>query len=285
MFRAAAIAVMWLASTLAAPTLAAADDLPARFLNPPPEAGMTTYWCWFGPAVTRDMIDRDLANMKQAHISGTVLLPVYPLSADDPAKGIRNLPFLSGEYLDILGYAGKRSHEKGMTLDVTLGTGWPYGGPWITPELGARMIRMRDVAQPLKPGEGVVATFGQRRVVAMPTGMMVKRPSIGNEGLVFDHYSPQAMNGRAAGVAWKRPYRLDVTGLVRLGPNTIEVKVTNLWINAMLGRPQPDYSALNAKFSPRFPEPAEWKKCRPLPSGLLGPVMIRTAHSSSVPQP
>jgi len=66
-----------------------ADDLPARFLSPPPEAAMGTYWVWFGPAVAREGIDRDLVNMKQAHISGAVLLPVYPLSADDPTNGIR----------------------------------------------------------------------------------------------------------------------------------------------------------------------------------------------------
>ena len=86
-------------------------------------------------------------------------------------------------------------------------------------------------------------------------------------------------------MAWKRPYRLDVTGLARPGSNRIEVKVTNLWINAMLGRPQPDYSALGARFGARFPEPAEWKKCRPLPSGLLGPVTIRVAHNTPVQQP
>lgn len=180
---------------IATTTTLAADPLTleTQFASPPPEAAMTAYWVWFGPAVTREEIDRDLANMKQAHINGTVLLPVYPLSPDDLANGIRNLPFLSDEYLDIVGYTARRARETGMTLDMTLGTGWPYGGPWITPELGARMIRMRDAAQPLKPGEQIVATFGQRSVVAMPTGMTVKRPSVGGEGLVFDHYNPKAL--------------------------------------------------------------------------------------------
>lgn len=50
--------------------------LAAQFKTPPSEAGMTLYWVWFGSAITEEMIDRDLANMKAAGISGTVLLPV-----------------------------------------------------------------------------------------------------------------------------------------------------------------------------------------------------------------
>lgn len=172
---------------------ARAGDMAPQFKEPPFSAAMTNYWVWFGPAVTREMVDRDLANMKQAHISGTVLLPVYPLSEDDPANGIRNLPILSDGHLDILAYAGKKSRELGMTFDVTLGTGWPYGGPWITPELAARMIRMRPATDKPKPGEELVATFGDKIVVAVPTGMVVKRASIGNEGLVLDHYNPKAI--------------------------------------------------------------------------------------------
>ena len=169
------------------------EPLAARFKAPPAEAGMTIYWVWFGSAITEEMIDRDLANMKAAGISGTVLLPVYPMSLDDPATGVKNLRFLSPEYLAMLGHAAKRSGELGMTLDVTIGTGWPYGGPWITPELAARMIRMRPTGGKLAPGEEVVGVFGDKEVVSMPTGMQVKRPSLGNEGPVFDHYDPAAL--------------------------------------------------------------------------------------------
>lgn len=172
---------------------ASAQPLSTRFADPPFDAGMKTYWIWFGAAVTREGLDRDLANMQRSHVSGTVLLPVYPLSDDDPARGIRNLPFLSREYLAVLGGAARRARELGMTFDLTIGTGWPYGGPWITPDLGARMLRIREAGEALKPGDEIVATFGRRRVVSTPTGMMVKRPSIGDEGLVLDHYNPKAL--------------------------------------------------------------------------------------------
>src|ERR1043165_8879038 len=87
---------------------ARAPELADQFLNPPDQARMTVYWIWFGPAVTREGIDTDLENMRRARIGGTVLLPMYPLSPDDSRKGIRNLPFLSPEFLDLLGDAAQR---------------------------------------------------------------------------------------------------------------------------------------------------------------------------------
>ncbi len=155
---------------------------------------MTVYWIWFGPAVTRESIDTDLENMRRARIGGTVLLPMYPLSPDDPRKGIRNLPFLSPEFLDLLGYAAERSRELGLTFEVTLGTGWPYGGPWITPDLGSQKLRRRGASDPPKPGERLVASSGERAAVALPTGMQVKRPALGSEGLVLDHYNRAALD-------------------------------------------------------------------------------------------
>jgi hypothetical protein len=43
------------------------------------------------------------------------------------------------------------------------------------------------------------------------------------------------VNGREAGTVWKEPYRLDVTDFVRAGANTLEIAVTNLWTNRLIG--------------------------------------------------
>jgi hypothetical protein len=37
---------------------------------------------------------------------------------------------------------------------------------------------------------------------------------------------------------WKEPYRLDVTDAVHAGTNTLEVRVTNLWANRLIGDEQ-----------------------------------------------
>lgn len=47
------------------------------------------------------------------------------------------------------------------------------------------------------------------------------------------------INGRSAGIAWTEPYKLDITGMLKPGPNKIEVKSSNLWVNRVVGDRQP----------------------------------------------
>ena len=43
------------------------------------------------------------------------------------------------------------------------------------------------------------------------------------------------LNGRSLGTLWKPPFRVEVTGSVRPGENSLEVKVVNLWVNRQIG--------------------------------------------------
>jgi hypothetical protein len=79
-----------------------------------------------------------------------------------------------------------------------------------------------------------------------------------------------SVNGVPLGVLWKKPFRADMTGALKPGSNTLEVKVTNLWVNRMIGDRQPD-----APKQFTFTRPVVYKANSPLlPSGLLGPVRV-----------
>jgi len=85
------------------------------------------------------------------------------------------------------------------------------------------------------------------------------------------------VNGERVGVAWKRPYRLDVTGKLRPGDNALRVDVTNLLINRVLNQPAKDYSEIQRRYDIgiRIKTPDEKQRVKqPLPSGLLGPVEL-----------
>ncbi len=72
------------------------------------------------------------------------------------------------------------------------------------------------------------------------------------------------INGRDAGIAWKPPFRLDATGLLRPGLNRIEVEVANLWVNQLIGA------------ATGGPDDV-YRRDAPLrDSGLLGPVRLLT---------
>ena len=192
-------------------------------------------WWWFGPAVTKEGIERELRTMKAGGIGGVEVQPVYPLETDDPAKGFRNLTYLSAEFLEMLRFASEKAHELGLRLDVTLGSGWPYGGPHIPISQAAGRLRIEKVkpasrripVPDLAHGESLIAAFdaASRKEIAgvrdgvltianeqpLPaevhfyissrTGMMVKRPSTGAEGFVLDHYDPEAIANHLSSVA------------------------------------------------------------------------------------
>jgi hypothetical protein len=81
------------------------------------------------------------------------------------------------------------------------------------------------------------------------------------------------VNGKKLGVVWHTPYRVDATVALKPGTNEVTIKVTNAWVNRLIGDQQPgatNYTSADVK---------PYKASSPLlPSGLLGPVaVVRTA--------
>lgn len=79
------------------------------------------------------------------------------------------------------------------------------------------------------------------------------------------------LNGRNLGILWKEPFRTDVTGALRAGRNILEVKVTNLWNNRLVG------DLLEPGHEPLARTNMVLKPRDLIPSGLFGPVTLRRA--------
>jgi hypothetical protein len=63
------------------------------------------------------------------------------------------------------------------------------------------------------------------------------------------------LDDRPLGVWWKPPFRADVTGIVRPGKNSLRVRVTNLWVNRLIGDEQyPDDCTWNGITLAEWPE-------------------------------
>ena len=79
-----------------------------------------------------------------------------------------------------------------------------------------------------------------------------------------------AVNGKPLGILWHTPYRVDATSALKPGANEVTVKVTNAWVNRLIGDQQPDATT---KYT--FADVKPYKADSPLlPSGLLGPVHL-----------
>jgi hypothetical protein len=77
------------------------------------------------------------------------------------------------------------------------------------------------------------------------------------------------VNGEALGTLWHSPYRIDVTDALQRGVNTLEVEVTNLWVNRLIGDMQPGATKIAFTTGPTYSAAAPLR-----PSGLLGPVNL-----------
>jgi alpha-L-rhamnosidase len=126
----------------------AIEQLKANFENPPDDARPMMRWWWFGLAVEKPEIRRELEQMKADGIGGAELAFVYPQVVDDPAKHLVNEPFLSSPMLDNVSYAATEARRLGLRLDVTLGSGWPYGGPATTLKEAAGCLRLAELPVP-----------------------------------------------------------------------------------------------------------------------------------------
>jgi hypothetical protein len=167
------------AQTPAAPSV---DTLRREFLNPPDAAKPMVRWWWFGVAVVKPEILRELQQMKADGIQGAELAFEYPIVLDDPPKGLKNLPFLSPEMLDDVAYAQSEGRKLGLRIDVTLCSGWPYGGPHITLEEAATALHTFEV--PVRAGSTTAdlqAEFAKGRFeVPVPAGSTTAQIPGGN---------------------------------------------------------------------------------------------------------
>jgi hypothetical protein len=78
------------------------------------------------------------------------------------------------------------------------------------------------------------------------------------------------VNDTSLGVVWKMPFRLNINNAVKPGKNKIEIRVTNLWVNRLIGDQQPGVKEKITYTTMPF-----YQAGSPLmPSGLIGPVMI-----------
>jgi hypothetical protein len=145
------------ATCLAAGSLYAAgiDDLQQSFDQPPDDARIMVRWWWFGTAVTQPELEREMNFMKAGGIGGFEVQQTYPLQLDGELPGVQNHKLLSPEHLDALRFVAAKAKEMGMRMDLTLGSGWPYGGPQFSRSEAAGALHvLRPVS--VAPGQTTV---------------------------------------------------------------------------------------------------------------------------------
>ncbi len=220
---------------------AATATLQKSFESPPMDARPLVRWHWYGPSVVKPELEKEMNLMKAGGFGGFEVQPTYPLALDGQYPGFKNFKFLSPEFFDMLGFTAAKAKDLGLRFDLTLGSGWPYGGPMFSHEEAVQTIARLNPPLPVQTGQNSVTAptpaTGARPIVAAVLGpvkdaapgaspyialkvtgrtaqvpfdlhgasqvtfftvadpalLMVKRPALGAEGYIVDHYSAAAI--------------------------------------------------------------------------------------------
>jgi hypothetical protein len=131
-----------------------------------------TRWWWPGSAVDRPNLTRQLEALSANGIGGVEITPIYGAIGAEA----RNLEFLSRPWMEMLGHTATEGARLDLGIDMATGTGWPFGGPYVSAEEASSSIAIVD-----------------GRLIGKPTELKVKRAAPGGEGLVLDPYSVDAL--------------------------------------------------------------------------------------------
>lgn len=187
-----------------------------------PEHRPGTYWWWLGSAVDSANLTYDLESLHSAGVHNVHIIPIYGV------KGLEKqyIDFLSPRWIKMLAHTVSESKRLGMNVDMSTGTGWPFGGSHVTLKDAASKIehqifqvssgrvlskqietaglveliafsatgKLLDLTAGLTKAGRLdwTAPNGAWEVYALHqagTGQQVKRAAPGNVGLVLDPYS------------------------------------------------------------------------------------------------
>lgn len=103
----------------------------------------TRYW-WFGGAVTRQELARELKGMKEQGLAGVEIQSVY--DALPAVASHKAVVYASPEWADRVAMCVEEAAKLDMKVDLTPGSGWPYAGPWVDNEHAGQSLDSETIS-------------------------------------------------------------------------------------------------------------------------------------------
>lgn len=163
-----------------------------------PEAGREAKagcrWWWLGSAVDEANLKWQMEQLAAAGVGTLEITPIYGVKGNES----KNIQFLSGTWLGMLDYTQQLGDQLGIDIDMTTGTGWPFGGPMVkTTESASKLVTETQTVT----GDGTT----ELTITLATTGATLQRvmafPQAGNDGPVTNLTS--LVNGKT--LKWKAP--------------------------------------------------------------------------------
>lgn len=256
-----------------------------------------TRWWWMGSAVDRENIRNLLIEYQEQGIGGLEIAPIYG------AKGFesRYIPYLSPQWGDMLSFTVEIADSLGMQVDLTQGTGWPYGGPWVGPSDAASRLIWRTyqlpawgkIEGPLTPEDPRQKEARWHAVFGRPEGGAWQDLSTNMNGLHLDwqaHDQPWEVMVFFDGKTGQKVKRAAPGGegwvLDHLSASAVDSYLAVYDSAFASGLPgfralyNDSYEVYGANWTPRFPE--EFKQRRGYDVTPYLPMIFSNEHSETI---
>lgn len=115
------IRLLCVAASTIVPLHSFAQEWPTITLTAKPAAR----WWWLGSAVDEANLSYNMEEYARAGLGELEITPIYGVQGNEANER----SFLSPEWMKALEYTQAKGNEVGIRIDMSTGTGWPFGGP------------------------------------------------------------------------------------------------------------------------------------------------------------
>ena len=97
-------------------------------------------WWWMGSAIDKENIAWSMKQYADCGIGALEITPIYGVLGNEK----NNIEFLSPKWMEMLRFVQAEGKKNNIQIDMSTGTGWPFGGPWVPLEESASKLLVCD---------------------------------------------------------------------------------------------------------------------------------------------
>ncbi|HYC86599.1 MAG TPA: glycosyl hydrolase, partial [Chryseosolibacter sp.] len=98
-----------------------------------------TRWWWHGSAVSKEGITSEMEAFQAVGFGGVEITPIYGVFGYED----KFINYLSPAWVEMLQHVLREAERLGLGVDMSTGTGWPFGGPWVSDDDACKTFRFK----------------------------------------------------------------------------------------------------------------------------------------------
>lgn len=152
-------------------------------------------WWWMGSAVDKENLRFNMSEYASKGLGGLEITPIYGVKGNDKNE----IPYLSPKWMEMFQYTALEGKQLGIKVDMSNGTGWPFGGPKVSLENAATKVIFEEYT--LNKGERLLKEIAASDEKQRPFATFNKLMAYSDKGQRLDLTS-KVFNGK---LDWKAP--------------------------------------------------------------------------------